>query len=70
MVIRFTHDGIPVKVTPVPLVGATAVANVFTELVAVAASKVSVFVQATEGAATVTCPDVSPVKTSEAVSIV
>lgn len=60
MVIRFTQDGIPVKVTPVPLVGATAVLNVLTELVAVAASSVSVFVPATAGADTVIAPLVSP----------
>ena len=49
----------------VPLVDATAVANVLTELVAVAACKVMVLVPATAGAASVTCPLVSPVKTSE-----
>ena len=57
--------GKPVKSIEVPDVDATAVANVLTELVAVAASKVSVFVPATAGAASVTAPDVSPDMTSE-----
>jgi hypothetical protein len=57
------------KSIEVPDVDATAVLNVLTELVAVAACSVSVFVPATAGAAIVTCPDVSPVKTSEAISI-
>tara|TARA_R110002126_G_C10269297_1_gene483907 strand:- start:317 stop:661 length:345 start_codon:yes stop_codon:yes gene_type:complete len=44
-----------------------AVADV--RIVPVNAGSVSVFVPATAGAAIVTCPDVSPVKTSEAISI-
>ena len=48
------------KSIEVPDVDATAVANVLTELVAVAASKVSVFVPATAGADTVIAPLVSP----------
>ena len=49
----------------VPDVDATAVDNVLTELVAVAACKVSVFDPATAGAETVTVPLVSPEMTSE-----
>lgn len=64
-VIRFTHEGIPVNVMLVPDVDATAVANVLTDIVAVAACKVIVLVPATAGAASVTCPDVSPDMTSE-----
>ena len=63
-VMRFTHDGIEVKSTLVPL-AVTAVANVLTELVAVAACKVSVFDPATAGAATVTVPLVSPDMTTD-----
>jgi hypothetical protein len=65
-VILLIQLGRPVYEMLVPDVDATGVANIFTELVAVAASKVSVFVPATAGAAIVTCPLVSPVKTSEA----
>jgi hypothetical protein len=54
-----------VKSMLVPEVDATAVANVLTELVAVAACKVSVFDPATAGAAKVTVPLVSPDMTSE-----
>jgi len=64
-VIRFTQLGMLVKSIEVPDVDATAVANVLTDIVAVAACKVIVLVPATAGAASVTCPDVSPVKTSE-----
>ena len=64
-VTRLTHAGIELNVMLVPDVDATAVANVLTELVAVAASKVSVFDPATAGAATVTVPLVSPDMTSE-----
>ena len=49
----------------VPLVEATDVDNVLTELVAVAASKVNVFDPATAGADTVTAPLVSPEMTTD-----
>jgi hypothetical protein len=64
-VIRLIQAGKPVKSIEVPDVDATAVDNVLTELVAVAASKVNVFDPATAGAATVTVPLVSPDMTSE-----
>jgi len=59
-VIRLTQLGNEVKSIEVPLVEATAVDKTLAELVAVAASKVSVFVPATAGAAIVTAPLVSP----------
>ena len=62
---RFTHDGKFVKSIFPPLVLATAVDNVLTELVAVAASKVSVFDPATAGAAMLTVPLVSPEITTD-----
>ena len=65
IVIFLTQVGKVVKSIEVPDVDATAVANVLTDIVAVAACKVIVLVPATAGAASVTCPDVSPVKTSE-----
>ena len=64
-VIRLIHAGKPVKSMLVPDVDATAVANVLTDIVAVAACKVIVLDPATAGAANVTVPDVSPEMTSE-----
>ena len=64
-VIRLIQLGKAVKSIEVPDVDATAVPKTLTELVAVAASKVSVFVPATAGAASVTAPLVSPDITSE-----
>jgi hypothetical protein len=64
-VIRFTQLGKPVKSIEVPEVDATAVANVLTELVAVAACSVIVFDPATAGAANVTVPLVSPEMTTD-----
>jgi hypothetical protein len=60
-----TQDGIDVKSIEVPEVDATEVAKTLTELVAVAACKVSVLDPATAGAAKVTVPLVSPDMTSE-----
>jgi hypothetical protein len=59
-VIRLTQDGNELNVILVPDVDATAVPNVLTELVAVAASNVKVLVPATRGADTVIAPLVSP----------
>lgn len=64
-VMRFTHEGKPVKSIDVPDVDATAVASVFIELVPVPACKVSVLDPATAGAATVTVPLVSPEMTTD-----
>jgi hypothetical protein len=47
----------------------TVPAVLLVRIVPVSAGSVSVFVPATAGAEIVTCPDVSPVKTSEAISI-
>jgi len=64
-VMRLIQLGKAVKSTEVPDVVATAVDNVLTELVAVAASKVSVFDPATAGAAMLTVPLVSPEITTD-----
>lgn len=55
----------PVKSIDVPDVDATAVDNVLTDIVAVAACMVMVFDPATAGADNVTVPDVSPEMTTE-----
>ena len=62
---RLIQLGKPVKSIEVPEVVATAVPNVLTELVAVAASKVNVFDPAIAGAAILTVPLVSPEMTTE-----
>lgn len=64
-VMRLIQLGKLVKSIDVPDVEATAVDNVLTELVAVAASKVSVFDPATAGAAMLTVPLVSPEITTD-----
>ena len=64
-VMRLIQLGKDVKSIEVPDVEATAVPNVLTELVAVAACKVSVFDPATAGAATVIVPLVSPDMTTD-----
>ena len=64
-VIRLIQLGSAVKSMLVPLVDVTAVDNVFMELVAVPACKVSVLDPATAGAATVTVPLVSPEITTD-----
>ena len=62
---RLIQLGKLVKSMLVPDVDATAVANVLTDIVAVAACKVIVLDPATAGAANVTVPDVSPEITTD-----
>lgn len=62
---RFTQEGIEVKSILVPEVDATAVANVFNDIVPVAAWTEIVLVPATAGTDIVTAPLVSPDRTRE-----